>query len=71
MSQTDAQEAEHLLDVPAVSERLSISIWSTYRLLRNGDLPAVRVGSRVLVATTDLAAFIEQRRAAPRPRRRP
>jgi excisionase family DNA binding protein len=50
-----------LLTVFQVADALNVSHWTVRRLLKNGVLPAVRIGSRVLVKASDLNSFIDQR----------
>ena len=58
------ETAPNLLDVEAARVRLGGIGLSTMRLLlRRGDLPAVRIGRRVLVAEADVTRYIEARRA--------
>lgn len=50
-----------------VSEReagrlLGVTARTVYELRRTGEIPAVRIGSRVLYSRDDLAAFIANRR---------
>jgi excisionase family DNA binding protein len=50
-----------------VSEReagrlLGVTPRTVYELRRTGEIPAVRIGSRVLYSRDDLAAFIAKRR---------
>ena len=54
-----------LLTRAAAAEVLRRSIKSVDRLIANGDLPAVRIGSRVLVDATDLDELIQRRRTRP------
>lgn len=49
-----------LLSLQQTRERLKISRTQVFRLLRDGQLKGVRVGTRTLVREADLAAFIEQ-----------
>jgi excisionase family DNA binding protein len=56
-----AEELEPLLSVAETSKRLGVSQWFIRELVRRGELPAVRLGDRVLVRPPDLRAFIEKR----------
>lgn len=49
-----------LLTVVEVAERLRVSYGTVYTLLREGDLPAVKVGSQWRVESTKLDAFISR-----------
>src|SRR5262249_22759516 len=40
-----AQKLPNLLTVEEVAERLRVSIWSVYRRIESGEIPAVRLGS--------------------------
>jgi excisionase family DNA binding protein len=50
--------------VPEVMDRLSVSKTTLYSLLRRGDLPRVKVGSRTYVRATDLTTYQESLGAA-------
>jgi len=53
-----------------VAERLKISRRSVGRLITSGALPAIRITAErgsVRIAESDLKAFLEARRTAPRP----
>ena len=52
-----------LFSLKEVAERLRISRTSVWRLVRRRDLPIVRIGSRRLVRSEDLEAFIASRTA--------
>lgn len=47
-----------ILTVPAAAARLGISPWSYYRGIQRGDLPHIRVGSRLLVPEVALDEFL-------------
>ncbi len=47
-----------LLSVCEVAERLRISRGWLYSLLRQGDLPSLKIGSRVLVREAELDRWI-------------
>jgi excisionase family DNA binding protein len=51
---------ETLMRIPQVAQYLNISQSMAYRLVQNGDLPAVRVNSMVRVRPADLQAFIQR-----------
>lgn len=42
-----------------VADRLGVSRRKVYRLIESGELAAVTVGSRLMVLTTDLDAFVQ------------
>jgi excisionase family DNA binding protein len=59
---TEAGQA--LLSVAEARKRLGgISKWMFYRLKREGKIKTVKIGSRTLVAASDIAMFIEQLKA--------
>ena len=45
--------------VPEVMDRLSVSKTTLYSLLRRGDLPRVKMGSRTYVRAADLTTYQE------------
>ncbi len=53
---------EGLLTVREASQLLRINRYLTYRLARNGDLPAIRVGRMVRFRAEDLRDWIEKHR---------
>jgi excisionase family DNA binding protein len=55
---TDAQEC--LASVEEVSRRLSVSTFTTRRLIKTKQLRAVRVGKRVLVPQAEIERVIAQ-----------
>jgi excisionase family DNA binding protein len=54
-----------LLSVQQAAESLSISEWSIRHLLRTGQLARVRIGTRVLVSSAELARFVKDHTEAP------
>jgi excisionase family DNA binding protein len=54
----------HLLEVSHVAHRLSSSQEYVRRLIRDGKLAAIRLGTRWRVDPLDLQAFIERQRHA-------
>ena len=56
------ESPQKLLKVPEVAERLRVSVWSVYRLVEGGQLPAVRVGSGprapIRVSEAELEAWL-------------
>ena len=60
----DFREPDPLLDVPTTERLLGISRSSVFELLRAGQLPAVKLGRRTLVRTSDLRRFIANLTAA-------
>ncbi len=51
--------ADPLLTAAEVADQLRVSTMTVYRLIRRGDLPAVRVGRNYRVREQDLVAFLE------------
>lgn len=50
---------ETLLTAAEVADRLRVSTMTVYRLIRGGELPAVRVGRNYRVRTGDLERYLE------------
>ena len=50
--------ARQLLTAAEVAEQLRVSTMTIYRLIRSGELPAVRVGRNYRVPVEDLAAYL-------------
>jgi excisionase family DNA binding protein len=48
--------------IPEVAKTLRTSNVNIYKLIRSGELIAVKFGSRVVVTDEDLRAFIEKHR---------
>ncbi|MFP4148939.1 MAG: helix-turn-helix domain-containing protein [Nitriliruptoraceae bacterium] len=53
-----------LLTVGEVADLLRVSNMTVYRLIKAGDLPALRVGRNYRIREMDLTAFLEQGMAA-------
>ncbi len=51
-----------LLTVKQAAEVLSVSVPMVYKLVRDEELPAVRIGVACRVHVEDLGRFIEERR---------
>src|SRR5437867_528870 len=49
-----------------VAERLKLRVHTIYDYIRKGRLPAVRLGNRCRIAQSDLEAFLERQKNAPR-----
>ncbi len=47
-----------LLTAAEVADQLRVSTMTVYRLIRRGELPAVRVGRNYRVRATDLDAYL-------------
>lgn len=50
------------LDVKTIAERLCVSRRAVYEWIQLGELPAIRLGRRVVVNERDLARWLENRR---------
>lgn len=48
------------LSVNGSAEYLSLSRWTIYKLIRDGELRAFRVGSRLRLRISDLDAYAER-----------
>jgi excisionase family DNA binding protein len=48
-----------LLTAAEVADQLRVSTMTIYRLIRSGELPAVRVGRNYRVREADLDAYLE------------
>ena len=49
---------EQLLTAAEVADDLRVSTMTVYRLIRRGELPAVRVGRNYRVRVTDLETYL-------------
>lgn len=58
--------SEHMLTAAEVAERLRVSTMTVYRLIRGGELPAVRVGRNYRVRRADLEAYLESQVVDPK-----
>ena len=56
-----------LVSVRDAAAALSIGRDTTYQLVREGRIRAVRVNRRVLIPRTELAAFVEREARGPAP----
>lgn len=57
--------ATDLLTAAEVAERLRVSTMTVYRLIRSGELPAVRVGRNYRVRSDDLLSYLDRQRVDP------
>ncbi len=54
--------AEHqLLTVREVAETMRVSTMTVYRLIRDGDMPAIRVGKHFRLRVDDVDEFLSSR----------
>jgi excisionase family DNA binding protein len=51
---------ERLLTAAEVADDLRVSTMTVYRLIRRGDLPAVRVGRNYRVRVADLESYLAE-----------
>jgi excisionase family DNA binding protein len=52
--------AEHrLLTVREVADAMRVSTMTVYRLIKGGDLPAIRVGKHFRIRERDLARYLD------------
>jgi len=57
------------VELQAAADRLGVHYQTAYRWIRNGSLPAVKVGASYVISEAELARFMTQRaRPAPPPR---
>lgn len=54
-----------LLTAAEVAGRLRVSTMTVYRLIRSGELPAVRVGRNYRVQAEDLETYLDEQRVDP------
>ena len=54
-----------MLTVREASRRLTISLTSTYQLIRSGKLPHYRIGAAIRIADTDITSFLARCRREP------
>ena len=52
------KEKESCLSVEQCAERLAVSLKTVRRIIASGELPAVKIRSRLVVKESDLLAFI-------------
>lgn len=50
-----------LLTVREVAETMRVSTMTVYRLIRAGELPAIRVGKHFRIRVEDLDTYLEER----------
>ena len=61
VSGTEAFSAGGLMTVAEVAAAMRVSNMTVYRLIKNGELPAVRVGKNYRLRGSDLERFLEER----------
>ncbi len=55
-----ASQLTRLMNVNEVARFLGISRWTVYRLVRDGDLHAVRAGERLRFRLADVDAYLDR-----------
>jgi excisionase family DNA binding protein len=55
------QAGDRLLTVAEVAETMRVSNMTVYRLIKNGDLPALRVGKNYRIREFDVNAYLSDR----------
>ena len=65
--QSDATELQAFLTTEEVLGYLKTTPRTVYRLIRDGELPAVRIGRQWRFRRTDLDAWVERQRLFPMP----
>lgn len=61
VSGTEAFSAGGLMTVAEVAAAMRVSNMTVYRLIKSGELPAVRVGKNYRLRSSDLERFLEER----------
>ena len=61
MSESQVFVAGGLLTVAEVASAMRVSNMTVYRLIKSGELPAVRVGKNYRLRESDLERFLEER----------
>ncbi len=56
------QRQTYLLTITEAASQLRISRWTIYQLIRSNELKTLTIASRRLIASDDLANFINQRK---------
>jgi excisionase family DNA binding protein len=54
-------DAPHLLDAGEIAARLGVTEEHTRRMLRRGEIPALKLGRAWRVSATDFARWVESR----------
>jgi excisionase family DNA binding protein len=55
------QAGDRLLTVAEVATTMRVSNMTVYRLIKNGDLPALRVGKNYRIRESDVDVFLSDR----------
>jgi excisionase family DNA binding protein len=59
MSSTGSAAADRLWTVSEVAEHMRVSNMTVYRLIKAGELPALRVGKNYRIRGGELAAYLD------------
>ena len=57
---TDSREEEVVYTVTEVAELLRLSLGSTYALVRNGTIPAKKLGNRWVISKARFRAWLDE-----------
>ncbi|MGH2636100.1 MAG: helix-turn-helix domain-containing protein [Actinomycetota bacterium] len=55
------QAGDRLLTVAEVAATMRVSNMTVYRLIKSGELPAIRVGKNYRIRESDMDRYLEQR----------
>ena len=58
---TGRQSGDRLLTVAEVAGTMRVSNMTVYRLIKAGELPAIRVGKNYRIRESDMDRYLEQR----------
>jgi excisionase family DNA binding protein len=58
---TGRQAGDRLLTVVEVAATMRVSNMTVYRLIKSGELPAIRVGKNYRIRESDMDRYLEQR----------
>jgi excisionase family DNA binding protein len=53
--------SEHLLMVGEVAQMMRVSNMTVYRLIKSGQLPAIRVGKNYRIRRSDIERYLDDR----------
>ena len=62
-----SEQAVRLLDLNGCASYLNLSYWTIRQMIHRGELPAVRVGRRLLIDLEDIDDFIEANKSQEEP----
>ena len=62
---TDPDDRPQLWTVGEVAEHMRVSTMTVYRLIKSGELPAIRVGKNYRIRGDDLGSYLEAAATAP------